>query len=392
MTAASTLGVLFAGGGSGGHLFPALAVAEQLRLMHPGVATRFLAADRAIDRSILEAAAVDFTQSPAAPLAASPRGLLRFASRWPRAVRDARRRLDDLAAEQGAAVLVAVGGFVAAPAAFAAPRSGPSRVPVIMLNLDAVPGKANRLIATRADRILTTADLRGAARTDRWQRLPPIVRRDALAPSDPAECRSLLSLDPERPMLFITGASQGAGSINAFLEAFLDRHAGDLVDRGWQALHQAGPTANTADLSAAYDRAGVPARVVPFVEQIGLAWGAATAAVARAAAGTVGEVTVNRVPTLFLPYPYHKDQHQLRNAEPLESAGAALIATDHVHAESTLAAAGPMLRDLILNEPRRQAITDRLREISPADPLEGARRVAQEVLGLAGITPPTPSA
>lgn len=369
---ADRLAVVFAGGGSGGHIFPGLAVAEQLALRDPPAKICFLRSDRAIDRQILETAAVTHTPSPAAPLSLRPSGLVRFARAWPRAVAHARSLLSELGADGQRVVLVSVGGFVAAPAVQAARHAN---VPVVMLNLDAVPGKANRWIARHAARVLTTVPLDNAA----WQPIPPIVRREALAPHDPRECRRLLGLDPGRPTLFVTGASQGAGTINEFMQAFVDRHADAVVHLGWQVLHQAGGSARIDELQAAYDRAGVPAKVVAFVDQMGLAWGAATASIARAAAGTVGEVVVNRVPTLFLPYPFHRDNHQRKNAEPLVRNGAACLATDRAYPQSTLAEAGPLVLGLLQGEPTRRAIIDRLSAIAPGNPLAGALAVVDAI-------------
>ncbi|HZW11282.1 MAG TPA: UDP-N-acetylglucosamine--N-acetylmuramyl-(pentapeptide) pyrophosphoryl-undecaprenol N-acetylglucosamine transferase, partial [Phycisphaerales bacterium] len=306
---------------------------------------------------------------PAAPLALSPRALARFAWRWGGAVRAAREALRRMKAECSDVRILATGGFVAAPVAQAARIE---RVPLLLLNQDAPPGKANRWIARIADSIFTTAQV------DRpgWTPIPPVVRRAALAPGDAAQCRRELGLDPERPVLFVTGASQGSRSVNEFLAGFVRAHAAELRADGWQVIHQTG-SADNATWRAAYDEAGIPAVVEQFFDSVGVCWGAADAAVSRAGAGSVAEVWANRVPTLFLPYPYHRDQHQRLNAEPLVRAGAALIERDHIQPEPNLAHAGPALLDLLRSPTRRHSIRAAVGGLGPVD---GAARLAAAII------------
>src|SRR5690606_17293760 len=151
------------------------------------------------------------------------------------------------------------------------------------------------------------------------------IRRAALASADAAECRRRLGLDPDRRTLLVTGASQGAESLNRFMATFAERRPEALRD--WQVIHLAGPR-QIGDLRSAYERAGVPAAVFEFLDAMGEAWGAADLALSRAGASSVAEAVANRVPTIFAPYPWHKDQHQKRNAEPLIDAGGAWLVDD----------------------------------------------------------------
>jgi hypothetical protein len=171
--------------------------------------------------------------------------------------------------QSGPVVVVAMGGFVAAPAAQAARAE---RVPVVLVNLDAVPGRANRWIARHARRVLTAAKVPGID----WEYVRPIIRRSAMAPGDRATCRHMFQLDAERSTLLVTGASLGARTINEFMLAWLERHGALL--RNWQVIHQTGQGEHDG-LRQAYERAGVPALVVPFLDTMGAAWGAADLAV-----------------------------------------------------------------------------------------------------------------
>ncbi|MCE7974670.1 MAG: UDP-N-acetylglucosamine--N-acetylmuramyl-(pentapeptide) pyrophosphoryl-undecaprenol N-acetylglucosamine transferase [Leptolyngbya sp. PLA1] len=365
--------IFFAGGGTGGHIFPAVAIAEQILKTHPDARCIFLCSERPLDAEILRAQSIagraaEFQAIPAQPFGVRPRALLKFLRTWGGSIRASRELIRDARA-RGPVVMVAMGGFVAAPAAQAARVE---RVPTLLVNLDAVPGLANRWIARFASRVVTSAPVPGRA----WRAVPPIVREGALRRGSPAECRHALGLDTSRPVLLVTGASQGASSINRFMQAFAAGSARPLA--GWQVIHQTGKT-DAAECREAYAAAGVPARVQPFFDEMGACWGAAEAAVSRAGAGSVAEVWASGVPTIFLPYPYHRDQHQRFNAAPLERAGGALICTDLIDPARNLDTLGPLLADLLSNPERRKALREGLASLGPAD---GAARCAAEIPGM----------
>ncbi len=351
---------LFAGGGTGGHIYPALAIAEHLT-RSPSVRCVFLCSDRPLDAEILTREGVPFDIIPAKPFSVRPRAFIRFAASWGGAVRISRAII---ARERAATVhIVAMGGFVAAPVVQAARVE---RCPITLVNLDAVPGKANRWIARHAARVFTAAPVDGAA----WTRVPPIVRAGATAGRSAAECRRALGLDPDRATLLVTGASQGARSINRLLIRMVADRAPDF--RNWQVIHQTGANED-APVRDAYQAAQIRAVVRPFIVEMGLAWGAADLAVSRAGAGSVAEAWSNRVPTIFLPYPYHRDQHQRANARPLEEAGAAVIVQDRIEEAANAADAGAILARLMKDDSERNRIRDSLARLGPAD---GAARIA----------------
>jgi UDP-N-acetylglucosamine--N-acetylmuramyl-(pentapeptide) pyrophosphoryl-undecaprenol N-acetylglucosamine transferase len=145
--------------------------------------------------------------------------------------------------------------------------------------------------------------------------------------------------------------------------------------RNWQVLHITGPT-KESDMAAAYAQLGVPAQVMPFCDTMGLAWGAATVAISRSGAGSVAEAWANAVPTIFLPYPFHKDDHQRLNAGPIVAAGGAVLLKDLVDAPANASQlAAPML-ELVCGEAKREAMAAALRATTPID---GAEAVAQWV-------------
>jgi UDP-N-acetylglucosamine:LPS N-acetylglucosamine transferase len=376
-----TPALLFAGGGSGGHIYPGLAILGELRTLAPApVHAVFLVSDRAIDAQIMTKAGEPFAASPARPVIVRPAGLLRFVRAWGPAVRHARGQIRALRAAHGAVRVVATGGFVAAPAVRAAALEG---VPVTMVNLDAVPGKANRWIAARVarmgpeSRVFTAARVADAALARGWTEVPPIVRAGSRPSGDRAACRAGLGLDPSRPVLMITGGSQGVRTINAFVRAWATGPGRDaLRTGGWQVLHQTGRDEDVA-IARAYQAAGLNARVQAFVDTMGLWWGAADLCVCTAGAGNVAEVWTSRTPALLMPYPYHKDQHQKFNALSLEACGGVVVATDHIDESVNLERVGPVLASLIADRGRLDAMARGLDTLGPAD---GALRIARTLL------------
>lgn len=381
--------IIYAGGGTGGHIFPALAVCERVAEMDPAIGARFLCSTRAIDARVLAGARIDragesitptFAPIHAFPVGLRPLALYRFVSHWGLSVRESRQHLRQLKTS-GRVAVAAFGGFVAAPVVQAARVEG---VPVVMVNLDAVPGRANLWIEKRVHamrrrgtdaRIVTSAEV-GPSHAD-WTRIGPIVRKAGLAPAAAAECRRTLGLDGDTRTLMITGGSQGAQSINDMVRTLLEL-APDAF-QGWQVVHQCGGSAaKDTDLAGplrdAYAKAGVRARVEAFFDGMGLLWGASDVCVSRAGAGAVAEAWANGVPTLFMPYPYHKDQHQRVNAKALVDAGGAILATDAIDANANAQGqAGQALCRLLREASARQSLRDGLKGLGPAD---GAQRVA----------------
>jgi UDP-N-acetylglucosamine--N-acetylmuramyl-(pentapeptide) pyrophosphoryl-undecaprenol N-acetylglucosamine transferase len=377
------LSVIFAGGGTGGHIYPAIAIAEALLSHDPSISCTWCVSTRPLDAAILRETvvgdhSVSFTPIPAQPFGLRPRPLMKFLASWGWAVRSARAEITRSQAGARQVVLVAMGGFVAAPCAQAARAE---KIPLLLVNLDAIPGKANRWIAKRADVI------RSAAPVDPrvgWTITPPIVRAAALQRPSIDDAKRALAIDPASPVLLITGGSQGAGSINNLMIALAQHHADAF--RGWHILHQTGK--DGADrVRAAYSGAGLRATVAEFVPNLANWWHASDAAVARSGAGNVAEVWATTTPTVFLPYPHHKDQHQKFNAQPLVDAGGAILAMDKIEPHANLEGeAGRAVLSILAQSTRRDAMRQALANLGPAN---GAACVAAEILKLGNPTAQT---
>ncbi len=355
--------MLLVGGGTGGHIYPNVGVVERLAARNRD-AVHFLVSDRPSDAKILDALAYPYTSSPARPLpsARKPWQALDFLAGWRRST----RQLMALLEREGVSCVVATGGFVSGPAVVAAARR---KIPRVLVNLDAVPGQANRRLAGICTKVFSSypSDLLPGA-----ERIGLPLRAISIGDMSPKDARVSLGLDPELATLFITGATHGAESLIRAMMAFVGDAERAAAFAGWQVFHQCG-TFDVATLQQAYDDAGVKARVLDYCSSMGAAYRAANLVVSRAGAGSVAEAWANHAPSIFLPNPYHKDQHQRFNAEPMAAAGGAVMVTDHVDPDATATELeGPLLR--LLREPEaRESMT---RACAHSCPPDGAEQVA----------------
>ncbi len=359
---------IFAGGGTGGHIFPALAIAEQIELLEPTASLVFICSDRPGDAAILSREDRRFLALPAAPFGIRPRALSRLARKWGECVRRSRMLIREEQQADRDVHVISLGGFVSPPVAQAARAE---RAPVTLVNMDATPGLANRWIARRAQHVVTTYE---QPRRATWELIRPIVRADALAPGDAQQCRSLLGLDPARQTLVVMGGSQGAETINAAMIEIARTHAELFAN--WQVFHLAGDR-DRESVESAYESAGVDARVEAFHAEMGQVWGSADLAIARAGAGTVAEAQANSTPTIFMPYPFHRDQHQRLNALRLTDSGGGVIVEDSISASENAGRLFTTVQDLLTDSRKRTAMQESLRSLGPAD---GAETLARRLL------------
>lgn len=365
---------VFAGGGTGGHIYPALAIIEQLRILNPDVAVHIVCSGREIDAEILSNGDVEFTPIAAMPVSKKPGGLIKFVSSWGPSVRATRACLRSLKETNDTVALVAMGGFVAAPGA----RAGHAqKVPVVLVNLDAVPGKANVLIAKKAKEIYTAAAINGFKS---WQRVRPIVRTQTMESINTQDARAAFGLDANTNTLLITGGSQGAASITNFVRTMIEQRADAF--NGWQVIHQVGNKMNDAEIEAlrsVYSEAKVGAWVEPFVDEMGIALSAADVSLGRCGAGTVAECWAAKLPSIFFPYPFHKDEHQKHNAQVLVDAKCAIVLTDFVDADRNFAEHSEAFAQVLISDATRQAMRGGFDDLGSPD---GASTIAHELMKL----------
>jgi UDP-N-acetylglucosamine--N-acetylmuramyl-(pentapeptide) pyrophosphoryl-undecaprenol N-acetylglucosamine transferase len=358
--------ILLAGGGTGGHIYPNVAIAERLAEHLPQTRVLFLVSNRPGDATIMNKMSYAWTTTCVQPLF-SPRRPWRafsFLLKW----WQANREVQELLQRENVRVVITSGGFVSGPALMAAEKLGIGRA---MVNLDAVPGKANRRLARCAQEIFTVHE---SPLLPKAKLIGLPLRKSSLGHDHSQhEARTALGLAPELPTLFITGATHGANSIIETMRALLEDPQSVARLRGWQVFHQCGKYP-VEELQAAYDAAGVAAKVTAYCDQMGMAWRAADVAISRAGAGSVAEVWANAVPAIFMPNPFHDDGHQRRNVAPLLACGGSLVVNDENDAQANRHALAPVLNELLADAARREKMRTAMQNHRPAD---GALQVAR---------------
>ncbi len=360
--------IAFAGGGTGGHLYPALAIAEALEKMVPEVRFVFFGTNRDIDKQILGNAERKLVPQTVLPLTLNPLRVPAFLRAWKRSMRNCRNYFE----KDMPSVVIGSGGFASGPAICCACNR---KIPTALVNPDLIPGRANRYLSSRVDTVFAqwpeTARYLGKRVSVESFGCP--VRSD-FSNIDQDAIRSEFGLADDCKTLLITGASQGAHSLNiAFVHL-----ACDLAEAaGWQVLHLTGKD-DLGLVRDAYQKAGVRGRCVAYTEQMASAMAGADLIVSRAGASSVAEITAVGKPALFLPYPYHKDQHQQANAEMLTRRGTARICADLKDGKLTAEALKPHLRELMFEPGKLEHMSEQAERCKRSD---AAEKIAYWIAG-----------
>jgi len=310
--------VVLAGGGSAGHIEPALALADALRQADSGIQVTCLGTERGLETRLVPLRGYELALIPAVPLPRSvtPQ-LLSVPGRLAGAVHAAGAILDRV----GADVLVGFGGYVATPAYLAARRH---KVPIVVHEANPFPGIANRLGARLTTHVFTGhPDTR--LRNGRYLGLPirrEIAELDRFALGDTA--RAHFGLRPDLPVLLVFGGSQGASSLNRALAGALDA----IRSAGVQVLHVTGAK-NSGDIQppGAARSSAVPYVAVRYVDEMDLAYAAADFALCRAGAMTCAELTAVGLPAVYVPLPIGNGEQRL-NALPIAARGGGMLVDD----------------------------------------------------------------
>jgi len=298
--------VVLAGGGTGGHIFPALALAEAIRKREPDAHVRFVGTERGLETRYVPTAGYALDLVPSAQVTGKgvARGLLGLLV-LARGTLRARRLLRDLDAD----LVIGVGGYASVPAVAAALTLG---IPTTLLEPNARPGRSNILLGRFAKRVFVAFE-------DAIPFFPP---GSALLTGRPVRAmpRALGRGNGGKVRLVVTGGSQGARAINRAVCATLPRLR---TIPGLEITHQTG-AADVDETRAAYAAAGVPADVAAFFDDLPARFARAHLVVSRAG-GTVAELCHVGVGSILIPLPTAADDHQLANARELERAGASVV-------------------------------------------------------------------
>jgi UDP-N-acetylglucosamine--N-acetylmuramyl-(pentapeptide) pyrophosphoryl-undecaprenol N-acetylglucosamine transferase len=329
--------VAIACGGTGGHLFPGLAVAESL--LRRGCAVTLLISPKEVDQQAVKAAVgMQIVSLPAVGLTRC--GKFEFLRGFIQSYRAARKHFFSHAPH----AVLAMGGFTSAPPILAGKQLGAQ---TFLHESNSIPGRANRFLSWIVDRAFVGFPASASHLHTKKVTATGTPVRPQFQPRPAAQCRAALGLDPERPVVLVTGGSQGATGINELVLHTLPLLMKQAPELQW--FHLSG-TGDEARVMEGYATAGVKAVVHPFFAGMELALGAATVAVSRAGASSLAELAAMRVPAVLVPYPAAMDNHQFYNAKAFESSGAAVLLEQR---GATPEAMARCLLDLIRNAPLR---------------------------------------
>jgi UDP-N-acetylglucosamine--N-acetylmuramyl-(pentapeptide) pyrophosphoryl-undecaprenol N-acetylglucosamine transferase len=322
--------IAIACGGTGGHLFPGLAVAEQLQ--QRGCDVALLISPKDVDQQAVKSAhGMEIFTLPAVAL--QNRNYFSFARSFVKSWLSARKIFQ----QRRPAAVLAMGGFTSAPPILAAKFSG---IKTFLHESNTIPGRANKFLARfvnvafvgfpetaarlNARKVTVTgtpvrpqfcSSGRGSAHFSGEE-----IQSRLTSAATINNCRTVLGLEASRPTILVVGGSQGARGLNEMVLSTLPL----LAEKNWQWLHLTGAN-DFEKVQAAYAAREIKAVVKPFLAEMDLALGAATVAVSRAGASSLAEIAAMRLPSLLVPFPAAADNHQFFNARIFEMSGAARL-------------------------------------------------------------------
>jgi len=311
------LRVLISGGGTGGHIFPALSIANALK-RRCNAEILFVGAEDRMEMERVPAAGYEIKGLPVAGF--DRKHLLRNIGvliKLRKSLTKARRIVKEFKPD----IAIGVGGYCSGPTLKAAQRAG---VPTLLQEQNSYAGVTNKLLAKKAGKICVAYP--GMERffpADKIVMTGNPVRKDLLEKSvDKAKGRQSFGLDAERKTLLVIGGSLGARTLNEAMQQGLRR----LVEKGYQVIWQTGKNFGDKGQKAAKGMLGVV--VTPFISDMAMAYGAADLVVSRAGAGSISELELLGKPSILVPSPNVAEDHQTKNAMALSSRGAALLIPD----------------------------------------------------------------
>ncbi|MGB5809177.1 MAG: undecaprenyldiphospho-muramoylpentapeptide beta-N-acetylglucosaminyltransferase [Polyangiales bacterium] len=361
--------IMVAGGGTGGHLFPGLAVIEELRRRVPDLQVRFVGTARGIEARVLPDRGEALDLLEVRPLKGQGVGArLSSMARIPSAMTEASRLIRDFAPD----LVLGVGGYASGPVLLAASLRG---VPTAVLEQNAHVGMTNRILARFVDRAYVTFDTTVDVFGEQKSRLTgnPVRRefvelaRRALADPEGFEARA--------QTILVLGGSQGARKLNEELpKAFA---SAGLADRRMRVVHQTGASMRD-DVEATYRALGIDAEVVTFIDDVARAFANASLVVARAGATTLAELCAIGRPSVLIPFPFAADDHQAKNAEALAERGAAICVRE---ADFAVESVGGLVATLLDDPERRRTMSEAARAHGRPD---AAATIVDDMVGWLG--------
>lgn len=314
---------VLAGGGTGGHVTPGLAVAAELRRRDPRARCVFVGSTRPLERELVGSAGFDHVALPTESLAMLRRNPLKFFwNNW-----RAWTQMSELFQYWDPTVVIGLGGYASAPGVLAGLQR---KRPVVLLEQNVIPGNVTRRLAPRVHAVCTsfreTQQYLARGNNVEWTGNP-------VAESVAALCaRPLATAERRGPTVLVLGGSQGAVGLNRAVVAWVERWGAELA--GWRIVHQTGEEGYAA-VERAYREVATETQCAPFFRDVTSLYLAADMVISRAGATTLAELACAGLPSILVPYPHAASDHQRLNAEVFVAAGASQLVAQQSDPEAT---------------------------------------------------------
>ena len=355
--------MLIAGGGTGGHLFPGIAIAEEFLSRDNNNKVIFVGTKKGIEHRILGKLGFELQEIDVEGVKGrGGKALMKVTYQIPHSIWQSRRILKQF----GPDIVIGVGGYASGPAVVAAKMMG---IPTAIAEQNAVPGITNRILGKFADVIFVTY----AQTKDLFGGHKVIVSGNPVR-KEFAKVRKAANEEKDYRQLLIFGGSQGAAAINRNVVSMIPQLS--KLGQKVRVLHQTGER-DLETVRKSYAEYGIDADVRSFIYNMAEAYNAADLVVCRAGATTLAEITAAGKAAIVIPYPWAANDHQTKNAEALASAGAALMINEN---ELTCDKLFDAIEELLINKHKLRQMEEKSVKLGN---VKAAARIIDECLALA---------
>jgi UDP-N-acetylglucosamine--N-acetylmuramyl-(pentapeptide) pyrophosphoryl-undecaprenol N-acetylglucosamine transferase len=355
--------ILFAGGGTGGHLYPAIAIAEEIQKIDPDARIVFVGTKEKIEARVVPQKGFEFYTIW---ISGFSRRLRLNNILFPVKVVAALFQSFFVIKKVHPNVVIGTGGYVCGPILFAASVLG---IPTVVHESNSFPGVTTRMLASRVSKVFITFEV-----TKKWLSSSAQVElvgnptRSELSKVSRIEGSNYFTLDPDKKTVFAFGGSLGAASINKAMPDLVK----DAVARNYQIIWQTGE-ADWQSANAVQQHPNI--KVMKYVDRMDCGYAAADVVVSRSGATTLAELTRLGKPAILVPYPFAAANHQEMNAQTMVESGAAVMVKDSELRETLLST----VRELLFDEMKREVMGRKSLQLGKPD---AGREIAEKVLTL----------
>ncbi|UCE65003.1 MAG: undecaprenyldiphospho-muramoylpentapeptide beta-N-acetylglucosaminyltransferase [Candidatus Zixiibacteriota bacterium] len=354
--------ILFAGGGTAGHLMPAINIAREIGALNKEIEPHFVGKKSGMESRIVKSYGFEIDEIDVIGMRRTITGIMKFAVKWLTGYGQAKNIVNNISP----IAVVGTGGYISAPVVKAAHRKG---IPIFLQEQNSLPGLASRTLSKYALVIFTAYESAGKyLGRAKCMLIGNPVRTD-ITRADRAESYKQLDLNPQMNTLLVLGGSSGAKTINSSLLNLIE---GNRIPDNWQIIWQTGISDyELIESSLSPDECRI--RVIAFIDDMPAAYAVSNLVISRAGAMAISEIIAAGLPSVLIPYPHATGDHQSLNAKFLEDSGAAIIIREKEIGNRFK----DVINDLFNNTQKRKLMSENARRLGKP---EAARRIAETIL------------